>query len=408
MEPGVRPDDRPARVDDLARAVLDAGVASQERRLAGPSQEAEVHAVRARSDRQPGLGGQCTHLRLGQLAQREAHPGQRGLRERGEHVGLVLRRVGGGAQQPVLAEPRVVAGREVGGAEPVRQVDHRVQAHMPVAADARVGRLPRPVAGQERVDHARAELLAQVERQVRQPHPVRQSAREPDGIRRAARRRGVVLRIGPQLQRDRHDVPPARARAAAPRPPSRRRPTARRASARRRARPRHPPTPPPAPGAARPRPARPRAACPATARRAPLRSRESPRGPHRAAARPRPASPAAEPAAVTAPQPEASNVTASTRSPRTRTETRIRSPHTAPPAAPSWASGGGSPRPSGAARCSAKRSLSTSAESRRAYWRRAIEQLVRPASSKRRSSRRASAFQDAEGVTCLPAAVALT
>ena len=52
-----------------------------------------------------------------------------------------------------------------------------------------------------------------------------------------------------------------------------------------------------------------------------------------------------------------------TRSPSTRTETRIRSPQSEPPAAPSWAPGSTTPRPWGAARCSVKRSRSTSAES---------------------------------------------
>ena len=65
-----------------------------------------------------------------------------------------------------------------------------------------LGVTPSRVAGQERVDDAGAELGAQVEREVRQPHPVRERAGEPDGVRRAAGRLGVVLGVGPQLERD--------------------------------------------------------------------------------------------------------------------------------------------------------------------------------------------------------------
>ena len=237
------------------------------------------------------LGGQRAHLRLGQLAQREAHPGQRGRRERGQHVRLVLGRVGGGAEQAVVRPAGVVARGQVGGAEAVRQVEHRVQAHVAVAADARVRRLPRRVAGQERVDDAGPERLAQVERQVRQPHPVRERAGDPHGVGRAARRLGVVLRVRPQLERHRHRL--ARVRGPAARPPRcpRRRswpPACARGTS-----PRAPARPPrrPAPGAARPPPARRRAACPARARPAPPRSRACPRGRPRTAARRRRASP---------------------------------------------------------------------------------------------------------------------
>ena len=46
------------------------------------------------------LGGQRAHLRLGQLAEREAQPRERRRRQRGEHVGLVLGRVGGERSSP--------------------------------------------------------------------------------------------------------------------------------------------------------------------------------------------------------------------------------------------------------------------------------------------------------------------
>ena len=72
---------------------------------------------------------QRAHLRLGQLRQREAHPRQRRRRQRGEHVGLVLGRVGGDPQQPVVGHPRVVAGRRARRA----RADQRARASRPAA-----------------------------------------------------------------------------------------------------------------------------------------------------------------------------------------------------------------------------------------------------------------------------------
>ena len=101
--------------------------------------------------------------RLAQLAQREAHPRQRLGLERRQHVGLVLGLVGGGAQQrPArvvgLRGARVVAGGQRRAAEAVGELEHRVEPHVAVAAHARVGRLPRRVAGDERVHDPGAEL----------------------------------------------------------------------------------------------------------------------------------------------------------------------------------------------------------------------------------------------------------
>ena len=64
-------------VDDLARALVEPAVAGQERGLAGAGQEAQVLRLGLGGDRQPGLGGERAHLRLGQLAEREAQPRER-------------------------------------------------------------------------------------------------------------------------------------------------------------------------------------------------------------------------------------------------------------------------------------------------------------------------------------------
>ena len=101
-----------------------------------------------------------------------------------------------------------MAGGEVGCAEPVGEREHRVEPHVAVAAHARVRGQARRVVGEERRDDARGERGAQVEREVRQPQLVRDRAREPDGVRGAARRLGVVGRIAPQLERDRDRLAP--------------------------------------------------------------------------------------------------------------------------------------------------------------------------------------------------------
>ena len=84
----------PGAVDDRPRPLAHAAVAREERRLAGAGQEAEVLRLALIGDGQAGVAGERAHLRLGQLAEREAHPRDGGRRERGEHVRLVLGGVG--------------------------------------------------------------------------------------------------------------------------------------------------------------------------------------------------------------------------------------------------------------------------------------------------------------------------
>ena len=105
------------QVDDRPGPVAQAAVAAQEARPVGPGQEAQVLGIGLARHRQPGSGGDPPDLGLGQLAQREAHPRQRRRRQRSQHVGLVLGRIGGGAQQRAvvilaLGDPGVVTGRE--------------------------------------------------------------------------------------------------------------------------------------------------------------------------------------------------------------------------------------------------------------------------------------------------------
>ena len=132
----------------------------------------------------------------------------------GEHVGLVLGGVGGGAQQPVVGHARVVAGRERRGAEPRREVDHRVEPHAAVAAHARVRRQAGGVVVEPRLHDAGAERVAQVDREVRDAHAVRERARRAHGAGRAARALGVVLGVAPELERHGRDLEPSLSSAA--------------------------------------------------------------------------------------------------------------------------------------------------------------------------------------------------
>ena len=81
--------------------------------------------------------------------------------------------------------------------------EERVEAERPVAARARIRRVPGLVGGDEVGDDGLAELLAQVERDVRQPERMASRPRGRDGVRRAAdalrRRSGRVL---PEAERD--------------------------------------------------------------------------------------------------------------------------------------------------------------------------------------------------------------
>ncbi len=129
-----------------------------------------------------------------------------------EHVRLVLARVGaaGDETQPVpLDDASVVAGPEPVRTGPRREGKERVEAERAIAAAARVRGLTLRVPVDERRDDGRAELLAQVERDVRQAERVTGLARCHDGRRRAARALRVgAARVEPEAERDADGVRP--------------------------------------------------------------------------------------------------------------------------------------------------------------------------------------------------------
>ena len=145
------------------------------------------------------------HGRFLQVAQREPQPLELVRLETGEHVGLVLARVGRGAEQragAVALDARVVPGGKAGGAQPRCEVQHALEAHEAVAAHARVGRPGLRVLFDEVVHHFLLERIAQVESHVRKSHPVRERAGAGDRLGRAAAALAVVLGMRPQLERD--------------------------------------------------------------------------------------------------------------------------------------------------------------------------------------------------------------
>ena len=157
-------------------------------------------------------GGDLPHLGLGQLGEREAQPPEQVGGQRRQHVALILGLVDRrGEQRPVAVvdDPRVVAGDEMGGAEPIGQVDHRRDPHLAVAKDAGIRRIPRRVAGDEPADDAAAKFLLEVEGEVGDAERVGERAGAKHRLRGAAGLGAVGLGISPELHRHADHLRPA-------------------------------------------------------------------------------------------------------------------------------------------------------------------------------------------------------
>ena len=129
---------------------------------------------------------------------------QRGIDGR-EHVGLILVLVGRARDEPepvALDDARVVARPQLVCAGTPCKCHELVESKRPVAAHARIRRLPRFVGVRERIDDRVLELLPQVERHVREPALVTRSPRRCDRGRRAACALGVGRsRVLPEPER---------------------------------------------------------------------------------------------------------------------------------------------------------------------------------------------------------------
>ncbi len=187
-------------------------MALEERPLALSREEAEVLALALRGDGQAGSLCQPPDLGLCELSQGKAEPRKRGRPQSGQHVGLVLGRIGRGLEQrarAVVGDAGVVTRGERRRPDAVREGDHCVDPQVPVADHARVRRLPRPVAVYERAHDLAAEGGLEIQGQVRNPQRMTHRARPSHRLRGAARLGAVRALVRPELERHSHDVGPA-------------------------------------------------------------------------------------------------------------------------------------------------------------------------------------------------------
>ena len=167
-----------------------------------PAQEARLLALRPLGRLEARHARIRPRFCLRPVAEREPDPRQVARVEAGEHVRLILVRIGATGEQqtaPVVDDARVVPGGETPRSDPPREREQLREAEAPVAADARVRRFAARVRGDERLDDREPELLAQVERDVRKPERVARVTRRKDRGRRAAGPLGVrPVRIDPE------------------------------------------------------------------------------------------------------------------------------------------------------------------------------------------------------------------
>ncbi len=177
------------------RARAEAAVALEEASRRVPARKHRSCESRLRATASPARARRLAHLRLCMPPEREAQPGERGRGERRQHVALVLALVGGRPQRRPSAagDARVVTGRERGGAQPLGEVEHRVEPHAAVAAHARVRRRAGSVAREPgSTTPARNSARRSIER-CGMAEAVCQRARAAHRLRRAAAELAVAL-----------------------------------------------------------------------------------------------------------------------------------------------------------------------------------------------------------------------
>ena len=196
---------RGAVLSDDRPGVHAKALALEERAVVVATQETGLLALAPSRRSQPGVQRLDTRLRLRLLAERKPHmPEQRRIDGR-EHVGLILDLVGrtrDEAEPVALDDAGVVTRPQLVCAGTPCKCHELVESKRPVAAHARIRRLPRVVRMREWIDDRVLELLAQVERHVREPALVTRGPRRCDRGRRAARALGVGRsRVLPEPER---------------------------------------------------------------------------------------------------------------------------------------------------------------------------------------------------------------
>ena len=187
-------------------------LALEEGRVPAHTHEAHVLTLHRVGGRQAPGRGQRTHVILGHVAERQQQALEHVTGEAREHVALILGAVRGGGQHRGASrafDPRVVAGGQPMRPEHRRRLGENAKAHLPVARDARIGRAPVAVAGDEVLHHLGPEALGGVDDQMRDPERGTRLPRKPHRLGRAARplgagRDGVV----PQPHGHPHHVVP--------------------------------------------------------------------------------------------------------------------------------------------------------------------------------------------------------
>ena len=336
-------EDAARAVDDLPWRSLEPAVAREERALALAGEEAEVLALGLAGDLEAGRGRDLAHLAacVSSASGKRSRASDAGRRP-GEHVGLVLGRVGGGApaagprrrRRPARSgrwrAPRSRAGRRARSSR--RCAARRCSPRMGSGSARRGSRRGR------RRPPARAKLRLEVESQVRDPEPMRERARAEHRLGEQQLRSASVRRsaqsfsvtgddLGAALaleQRGDRGVDAAAERDQNALAAGRRRRELSPTGERRRG-----------PGAGRRRRARPRGGPAGRRLRAPRRLAPGRSAPRRAPSAPSTSSAAAAAAARAAAQPSASKLTCGDRPAVDLERDRTRSPQGAPPAAPS-------------------------------------------------------------------------
>ena len=149
-------------VDDLAGLAPNA-LALEEGAVVVAAEEARLLALGSPCRREPRGGGLRPRLVLRLLAEREAHALEERRIDGGEHVRLVLLRVGAATDEShavPLDDASVVTRPELVRSGTVGECHELVEAKRAVAAHARIRRLPVLVCACERIDDRALEVLA--------------------------------------------------------------------------------------------------------------------------------------------------------------------------------------------------------------------------------------------------------
>ena len=184
-------EDVAVRIYVIAASGLNALESADKACVVAVGDEAYVLTVGLVGVDEPCLLRQSAYLRLFEAAEREQRMRELLLRERVQHVGLVLAPVGGTLQQissalRVVFDYGVVSRRDVVVSELLRAPEHSVELDAAVALDTRIRRPPADVALREMLHDVLAEAVLEIENEVLETELPRNIARVEDVRKRTA------------------------------------------------------------------------------------------------------------------------------------------------------------------------------------------------------------------------------